>query len=156
MKLIIGAVGRLKASYAIDGCSVFQKRLSRYFSVVHTEIKDIKRRKSNAASIRDDESQALVDLLPSGTIVVALDEVGQQWSTMQLANWLDEQRNRSVNSISFLVGGPDGHGRFVRERADRLWSLSQLTLPHEMARLLLFEQLYRAASILNGHPYHRV
>ncbi|MEE2788607.1 MAG: 23S rRNA (pseudouridine(1915)-N(3))-methyltransferase RlmH [Myxococcota bacterium] len=157
MKLLVGAVGRLKAPYAIDGCTTFEKRLRRYFPVIHAETKDIKRRKSsNAHQVREDESGALLNLVPNGSLIVALDETGRQWRTAELASWLDEQKNRSVSAVSFLIGGPDGHGDRVRTKAHRLWSLSQLTLPHEMARLLLFEQLYRAASILHGHPYHRV
>ena len=135
---------------------MFEKRLGRYFPTIHVEAKDIKRRKSNATTVRDAESQSLIELTPVGSTIVALDEVGQQWSTEELAAWLDRQRNRSVTSITFLIGGPDGHGALVRQRADRMWSLSRLTLPHEMARLVLFEQLYRAASVLSGHPYHRV
>lgn len=86
--------------------------------------------------------------------VVVLDERGVQRSTQELAAWLKE-RQREGRDLAFLIGGPDGHAAEVLQRAQESWSLSRLTLPHALARVLFIEQLYRAVTILDGHPYHR-
>ena len=90
----------------------------------------------------------------SSHLVLALDQEGRSWTTRdlagELATWQMEGR-----SVALLIGGPDGLGRDCRERADKSWSLSRLTLPHPLVRVLLAEQLYRAWSINQGHPYHR-
>ncbi len=100
------------------------------------------------------EEQALLSRLKSDEQVVLLDERGRQFSSRslaeRLAGWQSDGRN-----LSFIIGGPDGVGDGIRERADYSWALSDLTLPHGLARILLAEQLYRAWSLSTGHPYHR-
>lgn len=100
------------------------------------------------------EGQRMLSAVPSGAWVVALDERGRQWSSKELsgqfADWLQQGRD-----VVLLVGGPDGLAPACRERADQSWSLSRLTLPHALVRVLVAEQLYRAWSILANHPYHR-
>lgn len=92
--------------------------------------------------------------IPAGAVVTALDPHGKEWSTAELARalrtWLQEGRDRAL-----LVGGPDGLAPACLARADAHWSLSALTLPHGLVRVLVAEQLYRAWSMLNNHPYHR-
>ena len=88
-------------------------------------------------------------------LVVCLDETGKGLSSTALTDWIRLRRDQGVASIAFLIGGPDGHGAAVRERADLTLSLGAMTWPHGLARVLLLEQLYRAATILAGHPYHR-
>ena len=90
-----------------------------------------------------------------GATRVVLDERGRQWGSQELARWLNGLKNQAVSSVAFMLGGPDGLDRSVIESADRVWSLGTLTLPHELARLVVCEQLYRANSVLAGHPYHR-
>lgn len=100
------------------------------------------------------EGERLLAAAPSGSRLIALDERGQQWSTAELAerlaDWLREGRD-----LSLLIGGPDGLDPACLERAERSWSLSRLTLPHPLARVVVAEQLYRAWSLLHRHPYHR-
>jgi 23S rRNA (pseudouridine1915-N3)-methyltransferase len=100
------------------------------------------------------EGERLLAAIPGGSCPVALDERGQQWSTLELAaqltGWLRDGRD-----VSLLVGGPDGLDAPCRARAERHWSLSRLTLPHPLVRVLIAEQLYRAWSLLHNHPYHR-
>ena len=86
--------------------------------------------------------------------VVALDEHGKQKTTLELARWLGERLQEGQN-LSFLIGGPEGLGSAILERAAWKWSLSALTFPHAMVRVMLAEQLYRAHSVLHNHPYHR-
>lgn len=101
-----------------------------------------------------DEGRRMCTTIPRATAVVAMDSGGQAWSTEQLAQqlseWLADGRDRAL-----LIGGPDGLADVARQRADAAWSLSSLTLPHGLARVVTAEALYRAWSLLNGHPYHR-
>ena len=155
MKLTIAAVGRLKAEYAIQGCEQFRHRLSRYFDLNYIETKDIKRKAGGTQAVKLSEGQALLKALPSGCVKVILDERGRSWSTQTLVEWLEKQKNTGASSIAFLIGGPDGHAEETRKQGQVVWSLSPLTFPHELARLVLMEQLYRAATVMSGHPYHR-
>jgi len=125
---------------------------------VKLELKEIqagKRTKnSDVARICNQESQKLIDAIPAGNIVVALEVEGQKWSTEKLAsqveNWMMSGRD-----VSLLVGGPEGMTKACRDRADYLWSLSPLTYPHPLVRVILAEQLYRAWTVTENHPYHR-
>lgn len=101
-----------------------------------------------------DEGERLVALVPAGAHVVALLESGKPWSTKDLAKKLESWMQRG-SPVAFLVGGPDGLGPDCIARADERWSLSNLTLPHGLVRIVVAEALYRAWSLLENHPYHR-
>ena len=101
-----------------------------------------------------DEGAAILAALPRDIHVVALDGRGKAWSSEDLAAQLAKWR-MSGRDLAFLIGGPDGHAPDVLARADQSWSLGPLTLPHMLVRLVLAEQLYRATTLLSGHPYHR-
>jgi 23S rRNA (pseudouridine1915-N3)-methyltransferase len=111
-------------------------------------------RSAGASLARDEESLRIERCIPKGAGVVALDGRGQAWSTedlaRQIALWMGEGRDRAL-----LVGGPDGLADSLLARADQCWSLSRLTFPHPLVRVILAEQIYRAWSLLKGHPYHR-
>jgi 23S rRNA (pseudouridine1915-N3)-methyltransferase len=102
---------------------------------------------------KGDEEKKILDRL-GDDYVVALDERGKSLTTLQLAKWLGE-RQQDGRNLTFVIGGPDGHGPGVLARASLRWSLSGLTFPHAMVRVILAEQLYRAHSVLQNHPYHR-
>lgn len=99
-------------------------------------------------------TQKLLDAVPKDSLVIALDEQGKEFTTIELAQkltlWQEENRE-----ISLLIGGADGLDKSYLQKLPMVWSLSRLTLPHQMVRTLLVEQLYRAWTIINGHPYHR-
>jgi 23S rRNA (pseudouridine1915-N3)-methyltransferase len=103
---------------------------------------------------KSEEGQRLIGALEARDFVVALDEQGKDMSTLELARWL-EQRRAAGGNVAFLIGGADGLSDEVLARADLRWSLSRLTLPHALVRVLVAEQLYRAGTVLSGHPYHR-
>lgn len=109
---------------------------------------------TGAEAARREECERLLAAIPKRTQVVALDAAGTAWSTEQLAaelaRWLAQGRD-----VAFLVGGPDGLAAECLARAERRWSLSPLTFPHALVRVILAEQIYRAWSLLKGHPYHR-
>jgi 23S rRNA (pseudouridine1915-N3)-methyltransferase len=100
------------------------------------------------------EAQRILSLLAPRDFVVALDEHGSERTTLELSHWL-EQRRASGQDLAFIIGGPDGLSEEVLARGHFRWSLSRLTLPHGLARVVLAEQIYRAATLLAGHPYHR-
>jgi len=120
-----------------------------------SEVRDIVRKGGDVARYRAEEARGLRAAVPTGATVVALDERGTEYDSLSFAAWLGQQRDRSVPAMAFLIGGPDGLDPDLRASAQRTWSLGRLTLPHELARLVLLEQLYRAGSILQGTPYHR-
>lgn len=149
------AVGRLKLEYAQLGCAEYAARLQHSFPIEIHEIRDVPRR-GELDRARAEEARGLRAAVPPGAVLVAMDERGHEWDSPGFATWLGQQRDQSVPAVAFLIGGPDGLDPEVRAAARRVWSLGRLTLPHELARLVLLEQLYRAATILAGLPYHRV
>jgi 23S rRNA (pseudouridine1915-N3)-methyltransferase len=102
-----------------------------------------------------DEGAALLKKIPTESILIALDEKAAGFSSRALAGMLEKDRDEGARSLAFLVGGADGHGDDLLATAHRKLSLGQMTYPHGLARIILAEQLYRATTILSGHPYHR-
>ena len=102
---------------------------------------------------KSEEEKKLLDRI-GDDYLVALDERGKSLTTLQLAKWLGE-RQQDGRNLCFVIGGPDGHGQALLAKAALRWSLSALTFPHAMVRVILAEQLYRAHSVLQNHPYHR-
>lgn len=103
---------------------------------------------------RATETRRILARLSARDLVVPLDEHGEQFDTLGLAKWLEQQR-AAAQDVAFIIGGPDGLADEVLARASRRWSLSRLTLPHALVRVVLAEQIYRASTVLAGHPYHR-
>lgn len=155
MRIHLLAVGQKMPDWIKKGYDEYVKRLPVSCSLKLVEIAPGHRGKS--ADIKraiEDESQKMLAAIPEGALVVALDEKGKAWSTKALAEQLDEWMH-SGRDVALLVGGPDGLSDACRQRAERVWSLSALTLPHPLVRVVLAEQIYRAWSVTQGHPYHR-
>ncbi|MGH8124442.1 MAG: 23S rRNA (pseudouridine(1915)-N(3))-methyltransferase RlmH [Rhodanobacteraceae bacterium] len=149
------AVGERMPSWVASGFAEYVKRLSHDLPLELVETKPGLRGKGrDGARAMADEGAALLAALPRNAHVIALDGRGSAWSSEQLAAQLSNWR-MAGRDLAFLIGGPDGHARDVLQRADQRWSLGPLTLPHMLVRLVVAEQLYRAATILGGHPYHR-
>ena len=156
MKIKIIAVGKVRAEYARIGCTDFVERARRYLAVEVVEVRDARRTKrGDPAAYKADEAARLLDAIPRGATVVALDERGRQWSSRGFAGYVETLRDRAVPCLALIIGGPDGLDPAVRKRADRTWALGEMTMSHELARLVLAEQIYRAGTILAGLPYHR-
>lgn len=155
MRIHLLAVGTRMPSWVVEGYREYTKRLPRECSLQLVEIPPAKRHKSlSAEQARQQEGQAILAALPKDCSVVALDVRGKPWSTETLATQLDDWLV-SGRDVALLVGGPDGLSDACLERADQHWSLSALTYPHALVRIVLAEQLYRAWTINTGHPYHR-
>ncbi|WHZ18923.1 MAG: 23S rRNA (pseudouridine(1915)-N(3))-methyltransferase [Rhodanobacteraceae bacterium] len=155
MRAKLIAVGERMPGWVAEGFAEYAKRLSRELPLELVEIKPGARGKGrDDARAMEHEGTALLAALPRDAHVVALDGQGIVWSSEQLAKQLSNWR-MAGRDLAFLIGGPDGHAQEVLRRADQRWSLGPLTLPHMLVRLVVAEQLYRAVTILNGHPYHR-
>jgi 23S rRNA (pseudouridine1915-N3)-methyltransferase len=131
----------------------YLKRLARFVRCEVTELRESARGESKAGI--EKESQRISDALRSATVTVLLDREGGQWSSEQLAAQVQRWQSASVKEVNFIVGGPYGVSQEVTAAADKRWSLSRLTLTHEMARVLVLEQLYRAYAIIHGLPYQK-
>ena len=141
--------------WVLAGYQEYEKRLPSELNVELVEIPMAQRRKGEAPDQAvATEGKAILKALSRGDHVIALAVAGKPWSTEQLAENLREWQG-SGNNISLLIGGPDGLDKNCLERANQQWSLSTMTLPHPLVRVMLIEQLYRAWSINAGHPYHR-
>lgn len=155
MRITLLAVGTKMPGWVSEGVEEYSKRLPREWQVQWVEIALAKRgRDTNTAKLCEAEGVQLLKAIPAGDQVVALDVQGKRLSTEQLADRLS-QWQMSAQNYSIVIGGPDGLSPAVLERADMRWSLSDLTLPHPLVRVLLAEQLYRAWTITVNHPYHR-
>lgn len=155
MKLRIVAVGTRMPAWVEAACVEYSKRLPSAHTPELQELAVAKRSagKSIAQVIADEDQRMLAAIRPR-EVVVALDQGGKSWTTEQLAaNWGSWQQQG--DDVCLLVGGPDGLGPDCLKRASQRWSLSELTLPHPLVRVLLFEQFYRAWTIQQGHPYHK-
>lgn len=155
MRVKIIAVGTKMPRWVEEGYGDYAKRLPRDFAVEVVELPLGPRGKN--ASIQkaiSKEGEQMLAAIPPGDRVLALDVKGKPWSTEQLADKLANWRMEGDN-YSLLIGGPDGLAPECLARADAKWSLSALTLPHPLVRILVIEQLYRAWTILQNHPYHK-
>ena len=154
MRLRVIAVGTRMPPWVRSACGDYLTRLRPHLPVALTEIEPGARRARDAQRAIATEGRRLLGTLAPADHVIALDERGRELSTSELAGWLAERMRRGED-LAFLIGGPDGLAPEVLARSNFTLSLSRLTLPHALARVLLSEQLYRAHSILANHPYHR-
>ena len=159
MKLHILAIGHKPPDWVVAGFEDYARRMPREARIQLTEIKPVPRSRqapsaAAVARILEAEKSRLVAALPPGCVRIALDERGKPLSTADLARrltaWMQGGRD-----VAFLIGSADGLDQELKADADLLLSLSAMTLPHAMVRVLLAEQLYRAVSMIQNHPYHR-
>lgn len=127
-------------------------RLSHFVRCEVTELKELGRVDKTGI---DKETQRISDGLRPGAVTVLLDPEGAEWTSQQLADQVRSWETNGIKEVAFVVGGPHGVAPDLVSRADKRWSLSRMTLTHEMARVLLLEQLYRAYTIVHGHPYQK-
>lgn len=149
------AVGSRCSQWAESGFQDYQKRLPTECKLNLITIPLSKRNKNSEISkhIAEEEKKILA-AIPKRSRIIALDVQGQMWNTQQLAQSLQRWQLERYD-VSLLIGGPDGLGDACTKIAERIWSLSPLTLPHALVRIVVAEQLYRAWSLLSNHPYHR-
>ncbi len=155
MRISIITIGSKMPGWVSQGVEEYGKRMPRELRVEWKELPLAHRGKSsNAGQLKEKEGEQILKAIPAGDRVIALDVRGKSQSTEGLAKQLSEWQ-MSGDNYSLLIGGPDGLSEACLDRAERRWSLSELTLPHPLVRILLAEQLYRAWTITVNHPYHR-
>jgi 23S rRNA (pseudouridine1915-N3)-methyltransferase len=155
MRIRLIAVGTRMGAWVDAAVTDYSRRLGGAGALELIEVPMV-RRSGGAGVARAvaTEGERILALLPAREFVVALDERGRSFTTLQFSDWLGARR-RAGEPLSFIIGGPDGLDAAVLARAQLHWSLSALTFPHALVRVLLAEQLYRAVTVLAGHPYHR-
>jgi 23S rRNA (pseudouridine1915-N3)-methyltransferase len=154
MRLRIVALGHKLPGWVNDGYADYARRMPREFALELVELKPEPRDRGRTVEQMLVAESARIAAASQGHFVVALDERGDAWTTARLAsalrNWRDEAR-----SVAFIIGSADGLAAAIKDSAGAMLALSALTLPHGLVRVVLAEQLYRAVSLLQGHPYHR-
>jgi 23S rRNA (pseudouridine1915-N3)-methyltransferase len=155
MKVQIIAVGNKMPSWVVEGTKEYLRRFPAEFSVNFTEIAPLKRSKTtDLTKVKELEGEKTLAAVPQGNKIIALEVFGKAWTTTDLAKQIESWKMDGRN-ISLLIGGPEGLSAQCRESAEQQWSLSALTLPHPMVRVIVTEALYRAWSVTQNHPYHR-
>ena len=152
MKIIIGAVGKMKKK------SPEEALINEYVSKTRwpVEIKEVEEKRTLPVDeLKSVESELLLKVLPNDAKIVVLDERGETLSSRELAGRLRTWQDSGVGTVAFLIGGANGHSETLRQRADLKLSFGRMTLPHMLMRVVLAEQIYRAKTILDGHPYHK-
>jgi 23S rRNA (pseudouridine1915-N3)-methyltransferase len=155
MQIHLISVGKRMPDWVKQGYEEYAKRLPRECALVLQEITPGKRLKNtDIARLVRDEGERMITAVPPGAHVVALDIPGKPWTTAELSGamcrWL-----KNGQKVALLVGGPEGLAESARNLAQETWSLSRLTFPHPLVRIIVAEQIYRAWSMLSNHPYHR-
>lgn len=160
MRLTISAIGRMKAGPERDLAARYLDRLAKSGGPLGLDyaglVEQPESRAGTVAERKRDEAARLTANLPEKTALVVLDETGKILSSEAFAGEIGRFRDEGLRDLALLIGGPDGIEPELRDRARLVLSLGRMTWPHQIARILLAEQLYRATTILSGHPYHRV
>ena len=155
MKIHLWSVGKSNEPYVKEGIEMFTKRVSHYYAV---EWKFFSLPKQKASLQKDDvkleEANVLLQAIDKNDILVALDENGKPWPSEKVADFIQQSANQSARNLIFLIGGAYGLHQKILQRADATWSLSKLVFPHQLVRLILAEQIYRACTILRNEKYH--
>lgn len=154
MRILLLVVGKPKASGLADAIREYETRAARYWPFEVVEVKEEPGRALTSAQVRAREGERLLARVPAGAVIVACDPGGVSMDSAAFAGWLRGAQERAQD-VAFVIGGAHGLDDTVRTAATRKLSLAPWTLPHEVARLVLAEQVYRAGTIVRGEPYHK-
>lgn len=154
MRLVVAVVGKPRDRHLAAAISDYETRAARYWPLEIAEVREASGRGVNPTDVRSREGERLLERVPVASRLVACDERGDRLTSAQFATLVADARERAQD-IAFMIGGAFGLSDEVRTRADRSIQLAPWTLPHELARLVLAEQLYRAGTIVRGEPYHK-
>ena len=154
MKLGLVWIGKTKDRRLVELIDDYLHRLSKYAKYDVHQLREA-RSSTTAAAVLEAEAGQILSAIGSDVYKVVLDERGEQFSSPALARTLEQWQIKGMREVAFIIGGHYGLAEQVKQSADKIWSLSSLTLTHEMARLVLVEQLYRAYTIIHGHPYQK-
>ena len=155
MQIQFWSIGKNHESYVQQGIDDFTGRIKKYFPVEWKIIAPVKNAVAlSEAGLKKAEANIILQQLQKNDCLVLLDETGKQFSSVQLSNFIQQRANESCKQLIFLIGGAFGVDNAVKQKANFVWSLSQLVFPHMLVRLILAEQVYRACTILRNEKYH--
>ncbi|MFN4253727.1 MAG: 23S rRNA (pseudouridine(1915)-N(3))-methyltransferase RlmH [Saprospiraceae bacterium] len=154
MKIEFWVIGKTNEAYLETGIGIFEKRLRRYLPFQMVVLPDVKLKTTDGDLLKKEEAKLLQTRLAPEDFLVLLDENGQEFTSVGLADWLEKRLSGSHRRLLFLVGGAFGFAPEIYARANAKISLSRLTFSHQMVRVFFLEQLYRAMTILKNEPYH--
>ena len=159
MKITIACVGKIKEKFYREAVSEFEKRLSKYCRLEFVEVADEKTPENAGAAleeqIREKEARRLLEKIREDAFVCSLQINGKRLDSREFAKWVERSAVNGISHIVFVIGGSLGLHESVRKRADMALSFSDMTFPHQLMRVILLEQIYRAFRIINGEPYHK-
>ncbi len=155
MKVRVIVIGKTSSNYILEGIAEYEKRLKRFISFKIEEIPDVSSRgKTSEFELKQKEGELILKKIQPNEMVVLFDDKGKQFSSPELNNWFEKKSLAGCSSITFVVGGAYGFSDEVYRRSNEKLSLSKLTFNHQMVRLIIAEQIYRAYSIKHNLPYH--
>jgi 23S rRNA (pseudouridine1915-N3)-methyltransferase len=155
VKFRVVAVGKPRAQNIAAAILDYETRAARYWPLEVREVREEPARSATAEQVREREGERLLAAAGASALVIACDASGALRTSAELAAWMHAERERALRDVAFVIGGAYGLSTVVLEAAAQRLSFSRFTFPHELARLLLAEQLYRAGTIVRGEPYHK-
>lgn len=157
MKTVLYVVGKTDEDYLNFGINKYSQRVARYTPFEFTVLPDIKNSKNLSEAVqRNKEGEMILKQFESGDYIVLLDENGKEYTSVEMSEWMSGIFSQGHKRLVFVIGGPYGFSEDVYRKANTKISLSRLTFPHQLVRLLFMEQLYRCHTILKGEPYHHI
>jgi 23S rRNA (pseudouridine1915-N3)-methyltransferase len=154
MRINLITIGKKMPNWINLGIEHYQKQLPSYYNFKITSLDSQSRKSSSAENSKNLESKLLLEAASESTLLIAFDELGKQQTSKQISKSIENWQLEG-ESVALIIGGADGLSSEIKQKCHQLWGLSNLTMTHSMARLIVVEQIYRGYSLLNNHPYHR-
>jgi len=154
MRINLITIGKKMPNWINLGIEHYQKQLPSYYNFTITSLDSQSRKSSSAENSKTLEAKLLLEAASESTFLIAFDELGKQQTSKQISKSIESWQLEG-ESVALIIGGADGLSSEVKQKCHQIWGLSNLTMTHSMARLLVVEQVYRGYSLLNNHPYHR-
>ena len=154
MRINLITIGKKMPNWINLGIEHYQKQLPSYSNFKITSLDSQSRKSSSAENSKNLESKLLLEAASESTLLIAFDELGKQQTSKQISKSIESWQLKG-ESVALMIGGADGLSSEIKQKCHQLWGLSNLTMTHSMARLIVVEQIYRGYSLLNNHPYHR-
>lgn len=155
MKMVFLQTGKTNEKYVADGVEIYSARIQKSYGFEIITVPDIKNtRNMSEQEFREKEGKKILEIFREGDYIVLLDERGKEFRTAEFADWLENRLMQAARRVVFVTGGAWGFSGELHNKADMKISLSKMTFPHQLVRLIFIEQLYRALSIIKGSPYH--
>jgi 23S rRNA (pseudouridine1915-N3)-methyltransferase len=154
MRINLITIGKKMPNWINLGIEHYQKQLPSYYNFTITSLESQNRKSSSAENSKNLESKLLLEAASESTLLIAFDELGKQQTSKQISKSIENWQLEG-ESVALIIGGADGLSSEIKQKCHQLWGLSNLTMTHSMARLIVVEQIYRGYSLLNNRPYHR-